>query len=76
MLLYSAYGFPNPSAKKTELSWSPFPLEKSEIVRQWIHNCERATNTARRILQQNAALTNYYAFYKFIFRNGCCQQIE
>ena len=45
----------DPSAKKEELSWFPFPLEKPQIVRQFTIMSERTKNRTCHIVCQNVA---------------------
>ena len=55
-LKYGVYG--NTSLKKRKCCCKfHFPLEKPQIVCQWIHNCERAKNKTCHILGQNVAST-------------------
>ena len=42
MLYFAAFGCKHYSARYRELSFFRFPLEKQTVVKQRIHNCERA----------------------------------
>ena len=58
----STYGDSNTTVRKTELSWFHFPLEKPQVIRQRICNCERSKNRSCFLEKHNlhVALANMH----------------